>query len=262
MTNHGYLIHYASEYYDPVKAHEYYMKHRELKGGKSTSGLNEEGKQIAKMVKINIDEKRKGENASADQKKKGIVEGFKSEKEASTKAESEIKTKTTEARNKIKEKEMESAKKDRESKVKSHTDKMNAEINKLKKQLENMTPFQKRTQSEKIQASIDKLKQENAKKKEELTEAYENKRSGINDSYTKDKKVIDEEYQTKKKAIDSDYTSKTNAASEDTKKEKEEIKTNNDNIYMDELEKIKSNPAYQKKAKGTSGGHQFRDAYV
>ena len=26
------LKHYASPYYDPVKAHEYYMKNRELKG--------------------------------------------------------------------------------------------------------------------------------------------------------------------------------------------------------------------------------------
>lgn len=30
MTNE--ILHYASPYYDPVKAHEYYMKHRELKG--------------------------------------------------------------------------------------------------------------------------------------------------------------------------------------------------------------------------------------
>lgn len=27
------LCHYASKYYDPVKAHAYYMKHRKLKGG-------------------------------------------------------------------------------------------------------------------------------------------------------------------------------------------------------------------------------------
>ena len=26
------ILHYASPYYDPVKAHEYYMKHRQLKG--------------------------------------------------------------------------------------------------------------------------------------------------------------------------------------------------------------------------------------
>ena len=45
---------YASKYYDPVKAHEYYIKHRQLKGKrerKSTSQLNEAGKIAAKEVK-------------------------------------------------------------------------------------------------------------------------------------------------------------------------------------------------------------------
>lgn len=46
----GTLIHYASEYYDPQKAHEYYMEHRKLKGrsgsgsdssSSSSSGNNE-----------------------------------------------------------------------------------------------------------------------------------------------------------------------------------------------------------------------------
>lgn len=53
------LKHYASPYYDPVKAHEYYMKHRELVGRKSTSTLNEEGKSTANYVKSQIDEERK-----------------------------------------------------------------------------------------------------------------------------------------------------------------------------------------------------------
>ena len=53
------LKHYASPYYDPVKAHEYYMKHRELVGRKSTSSLNEEGKSVASYVKSQIDEERK-----------------------------------------------------------------------------------------------------------------------------------------------------------------------------------------------------------
>lgn len=35
----GILAHYASEYYDPAKAHEYYLKNRELKGQRSSSGL-------------------------------------------------------------------------------------------------------------------------------------------------------------------------------------------------------------------------------
>lgn len=53
---------YASKYYDPVKRHEYYMKHRKLKGKRersSTASLNEEGKIAAKEVKDGIMEERK-----------------------------------------------------------------------------------------------------------------------------------------------------------------------------------------------------------
>lgn len=45
---------YKSKYYDPVKAHEYYMKHRQLKGRKkktSTADLSDAGKIAAKEVK-------------------------------------------------------------------------------------------------------------------------------------------------------------------------------------------------------------------
>lgn len=53
---------YASKYYDPQKAHEYYMKHRQLKGKKSrtsTVGLNEDGKIAAKEVKAAIKAEQK-----------------------------------------------------------------------------------------------------------------------------------------------------------------------------------------------------------
>lgn len=48
---------YASKYYDPVKAHEYYEAHKKLKGRQSrtsTKGLNDEGKAAAKYVKEQI----------------------------------------------------------------------------------------------------------------------------------------------------------------------------------------------------------------
>lgn len=63
---------YASKYYDPVKAHEYYMAHRQLKGDKtktpeeqalakrrSTASLNDYGKSVAKQVREQISEERK-----------------------------------------------------------------------------------------------------------------------------------------------------------------------------------------------------------
>lgn len=42
-----YLAHYASEYYDPAKAREYYLKTRELKGRRSGSGLKSDKKKEA-----------------------------------------------------------------------------------------------------------------------------------------------------------------------------------------------------------------------
>lgn len=53
---------YKSKYYDPVKAHEYYLKHRQLKGKNSrtsTKGLNEAGKIAAKEVKEGIKAEQK-----------------------------------------------------------------------------------------------------------------------------------------------------------------------------------------------------------
>lgn len=50
--------HYASEYYDPVKAHEYYMQHRKLKG-RQTSKLSDEGKKVWDYTKSNITAEKK-----------------------------------------------------------------------------------------------------------------------------------------------------------------------------------------------------------
>lgn len=55
------LSHYASPYYDPVKAHEYYMRTRQLKGRRSSSALSDEGKKVWSYTKeaINTEKKEK-----------------------------------------------------------------------------------------------------------------------------------------------------------------------------------------------------------
>lgn len=53
---------YKSKYYDPAKAHEYYEKHKKLKGRKkktSIADLSEEGKIAAKEVKERLNEELK-----------------------------------------------------------------------------------------------------------------------------------------------------------------------------------------------------------
>lgn len=68
-----YLMHYASQYYDPQKAHEYYERTKKLKGRqRSTSDLSEEGKKVWAVTKDSIknekNEKVKAEKTSADEK--------------------------------------------------------------------------------------------------------------------------------------------------------------------------------------------------
>lgn len=62
MEQNNHLIHYASEYYDPAKAHEYYMKNRQLKGRRrTTTVLTDEGKEVWATTKANINEEKKAE---------------------------------------------------------------------------------------------------------------------------------------------------------------------------------------------------------
>lgn len=65
------LVHYASKYYDPQKAHEYYMRTRELKR-RSTSTLTDNGKEIWAYTKNSIKEEKsskvKSEQESRDEK--------------------------------------------------------------------------------------------------------------------------------------------------------------------------------------------------
>lgn len=70
----SYLKHYASQYYDPVKAHEYYERTKELKGRRSTSKLNDEGKVIWTYTKDQIKNKKKAEIESETEKKNAVIE--------------------------------------------------------------------------------------------------------------------------------------------------------------------------------------------
>lgn len=81
MRNYpSYLVHYASPYYDPVKAHQYYMDHRKLKGRKKaseiTNTLPEQGQltprtseyYVKRMKELKEEEARKKQETASSQK--------------------------------------------------------------------------------------------------------------------------------------------------------------------------------------------------
>lgn len=75
------LRHYASPYYDPVKAHEYYMRTRELKG-RSTTSLNDEGKKIWAYTKNNIKTEKKAKIKEEQEKKNAKITELREKAEA------------------------------------------------------------------------------------------------------------------------------------------------------------------------------------
>ena len=68
------LAHYASKYYDPVKAHEYYEKTKQLKGrSRSTGKLSDEGKQVWEVTKSNITQEKTEKSEAQKTEKNNTV---------------------------------------------------------------------------------------------------------------------------------------------------------------------------------------------
>lgn len=71
----AFLAHYASEYYDPAKAREYYLRTRELKNRQSTSDLRtDKQKQAWSYAKNQLKEGEKADVKVVSEERKGIVE--------------------------------------------------------------------------------------------------------------------------------------------------------------------------------------------
>lgn len=68
-----FIAHYASKYYDPVKAHEYYEEHKKLKG-RQTVTLDEEGRAIAKNVKENLNAEKKSVIERSNEQHKATIQ--------------------------------------------------------------------------------------------------------------------------------------------------------------------------------------------
>lgn len=75
------VIHYASPYYDPVKAHEYYMRTRELKGRRSATQLNDEGKKVWSYTKNSIKDNKSSEVEEEKNKRDKKISEFRAKKQ-------------------------------------------------------------------------------------------------------------------------------------------------------------------------------------
>lgn len=225
-----YLIHYASPYYDPVKAHEYYMEHRQLKGRTSTAGLNDEGKKVASYVKNQITEERKQK-----------IQESKNLRDYNIKTINESAKSRTESNNASAKNQTEAISKKNKDEIESNKQKMNSSIERLKARLNGMNKEDKAKYRSSIQMQIEDLRATNAETRTKLSEGLRSDKAKISES--------------RKQANDSVRTDKNEKVSGERtahSERVEEIKRKYDDMYVDELDKIASESQYQKTKKASS----------
>lgn len=162
MLTHGdTLAHYASPYYDPQKAHEYYMKNRELKSRSSTAKLNDEGKNAAKYVKEQLTTERK--------------QKVQSHKDATN---SQIDTLSDQ----------------KKSNMESNKAVMQGEIDSLRTMLQSMSKEDKARNKERIYTQIASLREKNKMARQQLQADFRASRTSLRDTHSEEKQRLKNEY--------------------------------------------------------------------
>lgn len=158
------LKHYASPYYDPVKAHEYYMKNRELKGRRSTARLNDEGKNAAKYVREQLNAERRQKVESHRDATNSTIDSLREQKKFT---------------------------------VEAHKHAMQRKIDNLRQKLKNMSKEEKARNKERIYGQIDSLREDNKQERQRLQEIFKAQSSSLRSAHKDERTRLKAEYDEK-----------------------------------------------------------------
>ena len=251
------LQHYASPYYDPVAAHEYYMKHRKLVGRKSTAGLNDEGKERAAYVKNKLDTERSERVTASTSSMNSKIASSQARTESNVKKLNEKKASDIEKSREAMQKKIDHFRYFVSDIKSSHTENTNAQIKKLSSELSGKTDVQK----DKIREKIAKLRADNAKKRDELTQSFNNLSSKERSAHAANSESAREE--TSKSVANAREEHKTNASKlrSENKQTTSDLKDEYDKKYEDELEYLKNSDQFKKESKSKSSSESAKKLY-
>lgn len=212
----AFLEHYASEYYDPVKAHEYYERTKQLKG-RTTSGMSDKQKEAWAYTKDQISTKKKSK--------------IELEQEAKEKKIEQLRTSATEMRERISEKLKALSEKlteDAESEREKVSEETKAKIEAVPKNL----PPEKRAKL------IAEIRDDASKSREGISKGTKAERKSASDNASGERKKLSTHL---KKVITS--------ARDEYKKTKVKIEADYEKISQDEYDNIMKNVPGKSKAK-------------
>lgn len=181
------LKHYASPYYDPQKAHEYYERTKKLKGRKSTAGLNDEGKAAAKYVKQQIDAEKKQKIQSSKELQNKNIKTSSDTTKTSRKQAQEKKAAT----------------------IKANSERLKTEVASLRNSYKGLSKEERAAKKEQINSKIADLRAKNKAEREKLSaeyKAYADKLTSTHKDYsTSERKAHKERSDQYRKEADEKY---------------------------------------------------------
>lgn len=180
------LEHYASPYYDPVKAHEYYERTKELKGRRSTTGLNAEGRKVASYVKKQLNEERKTKVNESKAQRDSQIESLREETDS----------------------KIEDLRKETDAQSEAYRVQTQNKIDQLREKLEKMPSSIKKLSAERISSQISNLLEANQQERIRLENAYressaslrseqQSSTESLRTKHTENTKKLKEEYDKK-----------------------------------------------------------------
>ena len=217
---------YSSPYYDPVKAHEYYEKHKKLKGRKKASGpeLSEKGQLTAQYVKdrISSEYQRRIQNNTDDLERQIQNNNTQTQSRAQSNVDSlqnSIEAKTNDVK----------------ARIQNHTYTMNRRVEYLRTRI---SKRKKGADNSDLLDEISRLKEQNEQVAMSLTTALSESSNSAREKTSKENTKLQE----KNTATNQKLASSVNAENKRLQKESEEV-------YKKELEKIKKSREFQEKKK-------------
>jgi len=214
------LIHYASPYYDQVKAHEYYMRTRQLKGRRKASDLNEEGRRIWTYTKGNIKSEKDAKVKEEQEKRKQKIEELRSRSKAMRKMFS--------------------------VQLKNFMDKLSVRYKSDRKNLsDNLKSEIKKITAIKIPKGISKEKRaelmaERREKIAKIRSDYEKERDKVSENTKNGQTSFRDRYKGEKERVVNEVRSAIQATREAYKQAKTNLDSSYEDIYQREFDKIAS----------------------
>lgn len=247
------LQHYASPYYDPVKAHEYYMRTRELKGRKrSASSLNDEGKKVWEYTKNQISESKKQDLQDASEAKDEYIKELQTEATATRERISTRLKSLSEALASRTAADRAKVAKDNETEIESIENRKEAALKALMSKKIPVEGISKKERAKLLLERSKKIAQIRNDYDSEKGEVYETSNSKIAEINAKTQQES-ARYQTDAKTERAECSNKLKsavaAAREAYKECKTMINANYEEVYQEEFDKILSEYSKPKKTK-------------